>query len=125
MVVWTAWPATGTLNAQQKRLDKAIGLAWSQDLFIDEVNDGCSSCSELWLSGRTWTPPVCQALSSLPHEGEDCNRTSRLLMRHELAVPDEFCWSAPRSLTRTLGASSGAGYSNHGLTCRAINLLIA
>jgi len=23
-----------------KRLDKAIGLAWSSDMFIDEVNDG-------------------------------------------------------------------------------------
>jgi len=23
-------------------LDKAIGLAWSEDLFIDEVNDGAS-----------------------------------------------------------------------------------
>ncbi len=36
------------------------------------------------------------------------------------AVPDGFCWSAPRSLTRTLGASSGAGFANHGLTCLAI-----
>lgn len=27
-----------TLNALMKRLDKAIGLAWSQDLIIDEVN---------------------------------------------------------------------------------------
>jgi hypothetical protein len=31
-----------TLNALLKRLDKAIGLAWSDDLFIDEVNDGQS-----------------------------------------------------------------------------------
>jgi hypothetical protein len=31
-----------SLNALLKRLDKAIGLAWSQDLFIDEVNDGAS-----------------------------------------------------------------------------------
>jgi hypothetical protein len=29
-----------SLNALLKRLDKAIGLAWSGDLFIDEVNDG-------------------------------------------------------------------------------------
>ena len=27
-------------NALLKRLDKAIGLAWSGDLFIDEVNGG-------------------------------------------------------------------------------------
>ena len=31
-----------SLNALLKRLDKAIGLAWSEDLFIDEVNDGDS-----------------------------------------------------------------------------------
>ena len=76
-------------------------------------------------TGRTWTPPVCQAFSLLLHEGEDCSRTSGLSVRDELAVPDGFCWSAPRSLTRTLGASSGAGCANHGLTYRAINLLIA
>lgn len=29
-----------TLDALLARLDKAIGLAWSDDLFIDEVNDG-------------------------------------------------------------------------------------
>ena len=29
-----------SLNALLKRLDKAIGLAWSNDEFIDEVNDG-------------------------------------------------------------------------------------
>lgn len=29
-----------SLNALQRRLDKAIGLAWSGDLFIDEVNGG-------------------------------------------------------------------------------------
>ena len=29
-----------TLHALLKRLDKAIGLAWSDNLFIDEVNDG-------------------------------------------------------------------------------------
>ena len=29
-----------SLNALLKRLDKAIGLAWSNNLFIDEVNDG-------------------------------------------------------------------------------------
>lgn len=29
-----------TLGALLVRLDKAIGLAWSDDLFIDEVNDG-------------------------------------------------------------------------------------
>ena len=29
-----------SLNALLKRLDKAIGLAWSNDMFIDEVNDG-------------------------------------------------------------------------------------
>ena len=33
-----------SLNALLKRLDKAIGLAWSNDLFIDEVNDGESDC---------------------------------------------------------------------------------
>lgn len=27
-----------SLNALMKRLDKAIGLAWSQDLITDEVN---------------------------------------------------------------------------------------
>jgi hypothetical protein len=27
-------------NALLQRLDKAIGLAWTKDLFIDEVNDG-------------------------------------------------------------------------------------
>ena len=32
-----------TLDALLKRLDKAIGLAWSNDQFIDEVNDGRSS----------------------------------------------------------------------------------
>lgn len=32
-----------TLHALLKRLNKAIGLAWSEDLFIDEVNDGRSS----------------------------------------------------------------------------------
>jgi ribosome assembly protein YihI (activator of Der GTPase) len=32
-----------SLNALLKRLDKAIGLAWSDDLFIDEVNDGRSA----------------------------------------------------------------------------------
>ena len=29
-----------SLSALLKRLDKAIGLAWSNDVFIDEVNDG-------------------------------------------------------------------------------------
>ena len=29
-----------SLNALLKRLDKAIGLAWSNDVSIDEVNDG-------------------------------------------------------------------------------------
>ena len=29
-----------SLNALLKRLDKAIALAWSNDMFIDEVNDG-------------------------------------------------------------------------------------
>lgn len=29
-----------SLDALLKRLDKAIGLAWSENLFIDEVNDG-------------------------------------------------------------------------------------
>ena len=28
-----------SLNALLKRLDKAIGLAWSDDMFVDEVND--------------------------------------------------------------------------------------
>jgi hypothetical protein len=27
-----------TLSALMKRLDKAVGLAWSDDLFTDEVN---------------------------------------------------------------------------------------
>lgn len=31
-----------SLDALLKRLDKAIGLAWSTDIFIDEVNDGGS-----------------------------------------------------------------------------------
>lgn len=31
-----------SFNALLKRLDKAIGMAWSDDLFIDEVNDGRS-----------------------------------------------------------------------------------
>jgi hypothetical protein len=31
-----------SLNALLKRLDKAIGLAWSNDVLIDEVNDGKS-----------------------------------------------------------------------------------
>ena len=29
-----------SLNALLKRLDKAIGMAWSNDVFVDEVNDG-------------------------------------------------------------------------------------
>jgi ribosome assembly protein YihI (activator of Der GTPase) len=29
-----------SLNVLLKRLDKAIGLAWSNDMFVDEVNDG-------------------------------------------------------------------------------------
>ena len=29
-----------SLNALLRRLDMAIGLAWSNDVFIDEVNDG-------------------------------------------------------------------------------------
>jgi len=29
-----------SLNALLRRLDKAIGLAWSNDVFIDEVNNG-------------------------------------------------------------------------------------
>jgi len=29
-----------SVNALLERLDKAIGLAWSNDTFIDEVNDG-------------------------------------------------------------------------------------
>lgn len=29
-----------SLNALLKRLDKAIGLAWSNDAFVDEINDG-------------------------------------------------------------------------------------
>jgi len=29
-----------SLTALLRRLDKAIGLAWHHDLFIDEVNDG-------------------------------------------------------------------------------------
>ena len=31
-----------SLNTLLRRLDKAIGLAWSNDMFIDEVNDGRS-----------------------------------------------------------------------------------
>ncbi len=29
-----------SLNVLLKRLDKAIGLAWSNDMFVDEVNEG-------------------------------------------------------------------------------------
>lgn len=29
-----------SLNVLLKRLDKAIGLAWSNDTFVDKVNDG-------------------------------------------------------------------------------------
>ena len=29
-----------SLNVLLKRLDKAIGLAWSSDTFVDEVNGG-------------------------------------------------------------------------------------
>jgi hypothetical protein len=29
-----------SLNVLLNRLDKAIGLAWSNEVFIDEVNDG-------------------------------------------------------------------------------------
>ncbi|MDA8447543.1 hypothetical protein [Paracidovorax valerianellae] len=29
-----------SLNVLLKRLNKAIGLAWSNDTFVDEVNDG-------------------------------------------------------------------------------------
>ena len=29
-----------SFNALLRRLDKAIGLAWSNDMFVDEVNDG-------------------------------------------------------------------------------------
>ncbi|KAB2870179.1 MAG: hypothetical protein IT503_20140 [Burkholderiaceae bacterium] len=32
-----------TLGALLKRLDKAIGIAWSDDVFIDEVNGGRST----------------------------------------------------------------------------------
>ena len=39
-----------TFNALLKRLDKAIGMAWSDDLFIDEVNDGESDL----LGGSSW-----------------------------------------------------------------------
>ena len=56
---------------------------------------------------------------------KDCTRTFGLSMRDELAVPDGFCWSAPLSLTRTRSASFRAGCADHGLTCRAINLLVA
>ena len=38
-----------SLNALLKRLDKAIGMAWSNDVFIDEVNDGESN--------QLWSPP--------------------------------------------------------------------
>ena len=65
-------------------------------------------------------PLACQAFSSwrmkvtiAPVHPDFCCET-------KLAVPDGFCWLAPRSLTRTLSASSGAGYANHGLTCHAI-----
>ena len=62
----------------------------------------------------------CQATSSRGHEGNDRTRTSGLFLRAVPAVPDGFCWSAPLSLTRTQGASSGAGFANHGLTWSAI-----
>jgi ribosome assembly protein YihI (activator of Der GTPase) len=29
-----------SLDALLKRLDKAIGLGWSNDAFVDEINDG-------------------------------------------------------------------------------------
>lgn len=32
-----------SLNVLLKRLDKAIGLAWSNNTFVDEVNDGKSN----------------------------------------------------------------------------------
>lgn len=36
----TACHAGESLNVPLKRLDKAIGLAWSNDMRIDEVNGG-------------------------------------------------------------------------------------
>ena len=42
-----------TLQVLLKRLDKAIGLAWSDDLFIDEVNHCESAANEARFAGRT------------------------------------------------------------------------
>jgi len=43
-------------------------------------------------------PPVCQASSSLLHEEKIAPVHSVLSMRHELAVPDGFCWSTPNRI---------------------------
>ena len=40
-------------------------------------------------------------------------------------VPDGICWLVPLSPLCTQGASSIAGFTNHGLTCLAINIMIA
>jgi hypothetical protein len=58
---------------------------------------------------RTWTPR-CAKLAV--HDGSKEKIApvhSDFLLRDELAVPDGFCWLAPRSVTRTPGASYGTG----------------
>ena len=40
-------------------------------------------------------------------------------------VPDGICWLTPLSFDRTQCASSATGFANHGLTCLAINVMIA
>ena len=73
------------------------------------------------ITGRTWTPPVCQALNCFWHLDKDCTRTFGLWCGFFSTVLDGICWLTPLSHTRTLCASSGTGFVNHGLTCFAIN----
>jgi hypothetical protein len=40
-------------------------------------------------------------------------------------VPDGICWLTPLSFKRILNARLCAGFVNHGLTCLAINFMIA
>ena len=40
-IIYSSTPENaGLVLKGDERLDKAIGLAWSNDMFIDEVNDG-------------------------------------------------------------------------------------
>ena len=53
-----------SLNAQLKRLDKAIGLAWSNDTFFDEVNhDGSDLLSSPPGSTVKWALRPCLQMS--------------------------------------------------------------